>query len=80
MTKEMKTRLNDLRRRYKQVDNEFLSLFEKRYIIFIENGVDLKKDCYCFGDEYKSGQNTKFESGISLKGNSRVGTASEGPV
>lgn len=55
MTKEMKTRLNDLRRRYKQVDNEFLSLFEKRYIIFIENGVDLKKDCYCFGDEYKSG-------------------------
>ena len=54
LTKEMKTRLSFLRKKYKAVDDEFLSLFEKRYIIFIENGVDLKKDCNCFGDDYKN--------------------------
>ena len=49
LTKEMKVRLMDLRKQYNQVDDNFLALFEKRYIIFIENGVDLKLDCNCFG-------------------------------
>lgn len=57
----MKLRLMDLRRKYDKVDDEFLALFEKRYIIFIENGVDLKKDCNCFGDDYKSQMHTLAE-------------------
>lgn len=60
----MKVRLADLRRQYNQVDDNFLALFEKRYVIFIENGVDLKKDCNCFGDDYKSQMNTLAERTI----------------
>ena len=37
-----------LRKKHKRIDDEFLSLFEKRWIIFIEDGVDLKKDCNLF--------------------------------
>lgn len=77
LTKEMKARLTDLRRRYKAVDDQFLSLFEKRYIIFIENGVDLKKDCNCFGDDYKS----RLSSNIEQKtlSNDRASSRGLGP-
>ena len=34
----------DLQKEYKKIDEKFLSLFEKRYIIFIEDGADLKKE------------------------------------
>jgi hypothetical protein len=52
MSKEFKERLKDLKTKHKFVDNEFLSLFEKRFIIFIEDGADLKADCFCFGSEH----------------------------
>ena len=38
-------------KKYKKINEEFLSLFEKRMIIFIEDGVDLKKDCKIFQDK-----------------------------
>lgn len=31
----------ELRKRFNKIDEEFLSLFEKRHIIFIEDGTDL---------------------------------------
>lgn len=48
MTKEMKDKIAYLRKKYKKVNDEFLNLFEKRHIIFIEDGADLKKDCKIF--------------------------------
>ena len=45
MTKEMKDRMNELKQQYKKIDDEFLNQFEKRHIIFIEDGVDLQDDC-----------------------------------
>jgi hypothetical protein len=48
MSKEFKERLKDLKRKHKRVDDEFLALFQKRFIIFIEDGTDLKEDCLCF--------------------------------
>ena len=45
MTNELKARMADLKSKYKKIDDKFLSLFEKRHIIFVEDGVDLKKDC-----------------------------------
>lgn len=48
MSKEMKDRIMHLRKKYKKVNEEFLNLFEKRYLIFIEDGADLKKDCNIF--------------------------------
>ena len=48
MTKEMKNRITDLKKTYDKIDNAFLSQFEKRYILFLEDGTDLKAECYCF--------------------------------
>lgn len=48
MTKEEKNRIDELRKVYTQIDDAFLSQFETRYIIFIEDGTDLKNDCRCF--------------------------------
>jgi sRNA-binding regulator protein Hfq len=48
MTKDFKERLREIKQQYNKVDDAFLNLFEKRYIIFIENGVDLKSDCKLF--------------------------------
>lgn len=45
MTKEMKTRIQDLKKKYNKVDDAFLALFEKRAIIFVEDGTDLKEEC-----------------------------------
>lgn len=41
MSQEMKDRIRDLKRRFKKIDDAFLDLFEKRYIVFLEDGVDL---------------------------------------
>jgi hypothetical protein len=49
MSKEFKEHLQVLRSKYKRIDDKFLDLFEKRYVVFIENGVDLKTDCKLFG-------------------------------
>ena len=38
----------ELAKRYDKIDEEFLSLFEKRPIVFIEDGRDLQADCQCF--------------------------------
>ena len=51
MSKELKDKMAYLKRKFKRVDEEFLSLFEKRYIIFIEDGVDLQKDCKIFKEK-----------------------------
>ena len=48
MSKEFKDRLQEIKQKYTKVNDEFLNLFEKRNIIFIENGVDLKNDCKLF--------------------------------
>ena len=48
MSKEFKERLKEIKSKYNRVNDEFLNLFEKRFIIFIENGVDLKADCKLF--------------------------------
>lgn len=40
-----------LKKKFRRVDEEFLSLFEKRYIVFIEDGVDLQKDCRIFKEK-----------------------------
>ena len=45
MSKEMKARIQDLKKKYNKVDDAFLALFEKRPIIFVEDGADLKEDC-----------------------------------
>ena len=52
MSKDFKVRLKEIKIKYKKVDDEFLNLFEKRYIIFIENGVDLKSDCKLFDPDF----------------------------
>ena len=41
MSKELKSLMKELKQKYSKVDEKFLSLFEKRHIIFIENGTDL---------------------------------------
>ena len=48
MTKEMKKQIVELKKTYNKIDDAFLAQFVKRYIIFIEDGVDLKNDCKCF--------------------------------
>lgn len=40
-----------LKKRFKRVNEEFLSLFEKRFIVFIEDGADLQKDCRIFKEK-----------------------------
>ncbi len=42
MSKEMKSLMLELKRKYSRIDDRFLNLFEKRNIVFIENGIDLK--------------------------------------
>jgi len=42
LSKETKQLFIDLGKIYKKIDDDFLSLFEKRYILFIEDGTDLK--------------------------------------
>jgi hypothetical protein len=55
-------------------------LFEKRYIIFIENGVDLKLDCNCFGEDYKSQMNTIPIKTIQATNPSVAGTSRQGTI
>jgi hypothetical protein len=50
MTKEMKAQIQELKKKHNKVDDAFLALFEKRHIIFVEDGTDLKKDCQCFAE------------------------------
>ena len=45
-----------LRKKFKKVNDEFLDLFEKRYIIFIEDGADLKNDCHIFQEKQNQEQ------------------------
>lgn len=42
LSKEMKHLFKDLASKYSKIDDDFLALFEKRYILFIEDGTDLK--------------------------------------
>lgn len=51
MTQEMKNRMADLKSRFKKINDDFLDLFEKRNIIFMEDGVDLKNDCHIFKEK-----------------------------
>lgn len=51
MSKELKDRMAFLKKKYKRINEEFLTLFEKRMIIFIEDGTDLKKDCSIFQEK-----------------------------
>ena len=54
-----------LKKKHKRIDEEFLALFEKRWIIFIEDGVDLKKDCKLFsGDRAVSDLNGATRNNI----------------
>jgi hypothetical protein len=40
--------MNEIKKKYNKISEDFLSLFEKRFIIFIEDGTDLKEECKCF--------------------------------
>ena len=40
--------MDNLRAKYKKMNDEFLSHFEKRQIVFIEDGVDLRNDIKLF--------------------------------
>ena len=51
MTKEQKDKMAYLKKKFKKVNEEFLSLFEKRFIIFIEDGADLQNDCRIFKEK-----------------------------
>ena len=42
MSKEMKSLMLELKANYSRIDDAFLSLFEKRQIVFVENGIDLQ--------------------------------------
>lgn len=42
LTKEKKHLFKELARRHSKIDDDFLDLFEKRNILFIEDGTDLK--------------------------------------
>lgn len=48
MAKEQKQIMKKLRAKFKTINDEFLSHFEKRYIVFIEEGTDLVKDLNLF--------------------------------
>lgn len=56
---ENKKLFGELRKRYHKIDDEFLSLFEKRYIIFIEDGTDL------MGELANSEKGNPFDSDIA---------------
>ena len=56
MRKEQKDMMIYLRKKFKKVNDEFLDLFEKRYIIFIEDGADLKNDCHIFQEKQNQEQ------------------------
>jgi len=51
MTKEMKALVAELRKKHSKIDDAFLALFEKRSMIFVEDGTDLKADCQCFPED-----------------------------
>lgn len=51
MSNELKLRMQEIKKKYNKVSEQFLDLFEKRFIIFIEDGVDLKEECNCFQQE-----------------------------
>ena len=51
MTKGQKAQIQELKKKHNKVDDAFLALFEKRHIIFVEDGADLKKDCQCFAED-----------------------------
>ena len=48
MAKEQKQIMRKLRAKFKTVNDEFLSHFEKRFVVFIEEGTDLVKDLKLF--------------------------------
>ena len=40
--------MQEIKSKHNKISEEFLALFEKRFIIFIEDGADLKEECRCF--------------------------------
>lgn len=58
----MKKVMKELQVRYKSINDDFLKLFEKHEIVFIEDGVDLKKDLELFSAE------TAYEEAMSKEG------------
>ena len=72
MTKEFKDRLKELKQKLKSVNDEFLNIFEKRYIVFIENGTDLKNDCYLFDQKNKQKQWNNQEKMIRIDINRHI--------
>ena len=55
---------------FKKIDDKFLSLFEKKYIIFIEDGTDLK-------DQLPSLGSTNTEKQPSVMSHCNKGTTRE---
>ena len=53
MSKEQKAIMKKLRARFKAINDEFLSHFEKKFIVFIEEGTDLIKDLNLFDRQLK---------------------------
>ena len=51
MTSQQKEQIKLLRLKFKEVDDKFLDQIEKRNIIFVEDGIDLKKDCQIFEEK-----------------------------
>ena len=48
---EKKKVISKLRQKFNSVTEEFLQLFEKRCIIFVQDGADLQKDLNLFGSQ-----------------------------
>ena len=51
MSKEMKSIMDTLRARYKKMNDQFLAYFETKFVVFIEDGVDLRRDLNLFKKE-----------------------------
>ena len=51
MSSDMKSIMDTLRSKYKKMNDKFLSHFEKKFIVFIEDGIDLRKDANLFKKE-----------------------------
>ena len=64
MTVQMKALVCELKKKHSKIDDAFLALFEKRHLIFVEDGTDLKADCQCFPVD-ANGRPLEAKDGVS---------------
>ena len=66
MSKEQKQVMKKLRAKFKKVNDEFLCHFERRYIVFIEDGTDLVKDLNLFNKQIVFNQENSAEGVLKV--------------